>query len=257
MMIAQYSLSALLLLATVIDAINTSHSETMSPHGQVQAAVLADGDTHVSLMRKENTSQISEDDTLETAACECTDVDLKGKKWSPGGLKKCVGQCKKVHKTNEPNDCPKDWKIISPQNKEDWKTLIALNVIPEVSKPQLLIDVSQDKNGCGGCTKTAMNSDEPGQSMWKTLDGSDWYIRSAPFYEPNGDYHAHCFLRYWNFENIDDLRVNDHNCAYYSHAYLCQPDIRYTTTTTEAKSEAASQNIAGLLGFAFLALQWI
>jgi len=38
---AQYSLSALLLLATVIDAINTSHSETMSPHGQVQAAVLA------------------------------------------------------------------------------------------------------------------------------------------------------------------------------------------------------------------------
>ena len=25
-----------------------------------------------------------------------------------------------------------------------------------------LIDVSQDKNGCGGCTKKAMNSDEPG-----------------------------------------------------------------------------------------------
>lgn len=44
-------------------------------------------------------------------------MDLGG---TPGlDLRKCVGQCKKVHKTNEPNDCPKDWKIISPQNKDD------------------------------------------------------------------------------------------------------------------------------------------
>eukprot|EP00435_Cladocopium_sp_Y103_P020354 s1661_g4.t6 len=144
----------------------------------MQATVLAEGDTQV-LMRKENVSDI------DTRSCTCTDVDLKGKKWSPGGLKKCVGNCKKVSKSTEVNDCPKDWKIFSPRSKEDWETIISLD---DVLKPHLVVDVTQDKAGCGGCTQKAMNSDEDGQSMWKTLDGSAWWLSASPYLEPNGHF---------------------------------------------------------------------
>ena len=31
-----------------------------------------------------------------------------------------------------------------------------------------------------------MNSEEDGQSMWKTLDGSAWWLRASSYGEPNG-----------------------------------------------------------------------
>ena len=52
-------------------------------------------------MRKENVSEI------DARSCTCTDVDLKGKKWSPGGLKKCVGNCKKVAVAKQQSLTPK------------------------------------------------------------------------------------------------------------------------------------------------------
>eukprot|EP00435_Cladocopium_sp_Y103_P020343 s1661_g4.t5 len=175
-------------LALLAGAINPSQTENLHVPSQpsqprrhavpMQATVLAEGDTQV-LMRKENVSDI------DTRSCTCTDVDLKGKKWSPGGLKKCVGNCKKVSKSTEVNDCPKDWKIFSPRSKEDWETIISLD---DVLKPHLVVDVTQDKAGCGGCTQKAMNSDEDGQSMWKTLDGSAWWLSASPYLEPNGHF---------------------------------------------------------------------
>eukprot|EP00662_Eupelagonemidae_sp_cell21_P057833 gene57833-biopygen25316 len=39
-----------------------------------------------------------------------------------------------------------------------------------------------------------MNSDEPTQSAWRTTDGNPWWLRSTGFTEPNGNYHANCYL---------------------------------------------------------------
>lgn len=44
------------------------------------------------MMRKENVSE----DERDERSCECTDVDLKGKEYSPGGLKKCAAQLQRV-----------------------------------------------------------------------------------------------------------------------------------------------------------------
>lgn len=224
-------------------AINTSQTEHLHVPSQpsqprrhvvpMQATVLAEGDTQV-LMRKENVSEI------DARSCTCTDVDLKGKKWSPGGLKKCVGNCKKVSKATEVNDCPKDWKIFSPRSKEDWETIISLDVIKDVLKPHLVVDITQDKNGCGGCTAKAMNSDEDGQSMWKTLDSSAWWLRASKYGEPNGDYIANCFLGLNPPTDANAIAFNDWNCGYHTHSYLCQPDDRYTTTTTKAEKSMAT-----------------
>lgn len=130
-------------------------------------------------------------------------------------LRKCLGNCKDVKKADQPNDCPKDWKIISPTSKApllatefwrsckifqlipshvfhsahvaskaDWDTLTELGVFKEVAAPHVilgqdmfrfwklcaawqpnlrLVDVTQAANGCGGCVKKAMNSDEDGR----------------------------------------------------------------------------------------------
>ncbi|CAL1147383.1 unnamed protein product [Cladocopium goreaui] len=199
-------------------AINTSQTEHLHVPSQpsqprrhvvpMQATVLAEGDTQV-LMRKENVSEI------DARSCTCTDVDLKGKKWSPGGLKKCVGNCKKVSKATEVNDCPKDWKIFSPRSKEDWETIISLDVIKDVLKPHLVVDITQDKNGCGGCTAKAMNSDEDGQSMWKTLDSSAWWLRASKYGEPNGDYIANCFLGLNPPTDANAIAFNESFCLVY------------------------------------------
>eukprot|EP00438_Fugacium_kawagutii_P020824 Skav200761 [mRNA] locus=scaffold2001:137548:141489:- [translate_table: standard] len=116
----------------LVAAINTSqeHIHRGNPHsnGNVQATVLADGDVTQVMMRRENGTErevVSERDDLRRS-CECTDVDLGGKEYSPGGLKKCVGNCKKVYKATAPNDCPKNWKIFSPRNKKDWKTVLSV-----------------------------------------------------------------------------------------------------------------------------------
>ncbi|CAE7299237.1 ligA [Symbiodinium natans] len=256
-----------------VEAINTSQPD--HSHGHMEATILADarldwqwragsegdsrrtwfarlkamsiaqlqeGEAHVrSMVRKENVS--TEYDTLEDEAkgCTCTEVDLKGKKWSPGGLQKCVGSCADVRKSDSKNDCPKDWKIISPRSKEDWQTLIDLKVLDEVRAPHLIVDVTQPKNGCGGCTNHPMNSESKGQSMWVTIDGSEWWLKGVKFGEPNGDYHANCFLGIGApITNPDAIHFNDLNCAYHSKKYLCQPDIRYTTTTTTTKPEEKS-----------------
>eukprot|EP00913_Durusdinium_trenchii_P012748 g11970.t1 len=129
--------------------------------------------------------------------------------------------------------------------QEDWQTIVALGVLGEVAAPHVIFDVTQKSNGCGGCTQKAMNSEEAGQSMWKTIDGSDWWLRDTPFGEPNGDYHANCFLGLWlPPQGNGEMKFNDYNCQYHSTKYLCQPDIRYTTTTTEEPEKSLADSFA-------------
>jgi hypothetical protein len=54
--------------------------------------------------------------------------------------------------------------------------------------PHWVIDVTRPQNGCGGCTRHAMNSGVAAQKTWQTSDKSAWWLRNSRYNEPNGDY---------------------------------------------------------------------
>ena len=35
---------------------------------------------------------------------------------------------------------------------------------------------------------------------WRVADGGDWWLRDSPFGEPNGDYHANCWLQQYTWK---------------------------------------------------------
>ena len=157
--------------------------------------------------------------------CKITTYNVKG--YSPGGLAK-VHNGRRVRRSTETDSCPNGWKVWSPRNKNDW-TLVynsfkkSINNYPK--KPHFIIDVTRPANGCGGCTKYAMKSSTSQQGSWKTTDGSDWWLRDAKYNEPNGDYHANCYLHVYDV-NPNNVRFNDGSCGYYSTEYLCQPALK-------------------------------
>ena len=155
------------------------------------------------------------------SSCKVTNVPVSG--YSAGDLIR-VSNGLKVSKSTEKNSCPSEWKIWSPRNKNDW-TLVYNALGKKTSnypaKPHLIVDVTRSANGCGGCKEYAMKSTVSQQSSWKTSDGSAWWLRDTKYSEPNGDYHANCFL--W-ITKVDpnDVQFNDGNCGYSSTDYLCQ-----------------------------------
>merc|ERR1712100_313482 len=97
-----------------------------------------------------------------------------------------------------------------------------------------IIDVTRAANKCGGCTKYAMKSTTAQQGSWKTTDGSAWWLRDAKYNEPNGDYHANCYLHVYQV-TPNDVRFNDGNCNYKSSAYSCQPAAKKKPTKKPTK----------------------
>merc|ERR1719401_2114033 len=68
-----------------------------------------------------------------------------------------------------------------------------------------------------------MNPAVSQQKTWTTKDGSPWWLRSTTYNEPNGDYHANCYLDLWhNPKNADSVTWNDGGCSYRSKSYYCQ-----------------------------------
>merc|ERR1712003_54352 len=57
--------------------------------------------------------------------------------------------------------------------------------------------------------------------MWRTSDGTKWWLRDTKYNEPNGDYQANCYLHVSQV-TPNDVRFNDQNCNIASSAYLCQ-----------------------------------
>ena len=53
-----------------------------------------------------------------------------------------------------------------------------------------------------------------------------------------GDYFADCYLSLIHTTTAANMLFNDANCLLHSTSYLCQPDERYTTTTTKAEEKA-------------------
>jgi len=158
------------------------------------------------------------------AGCQCELVELQGD-YSAGHIVRC-DNCLDVHRSTEQNSCPSGWKIFSPRDKEDYDTIRASVDMSRHSgtlhQPNLIVDVTRSENGCGGCTGAAMNSNVEAQSSWRTSDGSPWWLRDEAFGEPNGDYHANCYL--WLIEDrAGSPHFNDANCNYHSSSYLCQP----------------------------------
>merc|ERR1719271_881759 len=158
------------------------------------------------------------------SASSCKVTTIKTPKYSAGNTILKVTGGRRVKKSTDKNSCPTGYKIWSPRNKNDWTIVYnamkkSYNNYPR--KPHLIIDVTRAANKCGGCNKYAMKSGVSQQAAWKTSDGSKWWLRDARYNEPNGDYHANCYLHVSNV-NPNDVRFNDHNCNIASTDYLCQ-----------------------------------
>ena len=134
------------------------------------------------------------------------------RKYSPGLLIKCKG-CLDVYKSTQKNSCPMGTKIFAPRTRGDWKTFI--DSATPLRSPHWIIDVTRPANGCGGCTRNAMNSANLAQKTWRTADGTPWWLRSTTYNEPNGDYNANCYLDLWhNPQNENSVTWNDGRCIF-------------------------------------------
>jgi len=151
--------------------------------------------------------------------CVCKNIALNGI-YSAGALLRCDG-CLRVSRSLQRNSCPVGTKIFSPASRADWTTF--LHSATPLRSPHWIIDVTQPQNGCGGCTKNAMSVRNPAQATWRTSDGSKWWLRSTRYSEPNGDYHANCYLNLGSMANENSVTFNDKDCKYNSNSYYCQP----------------------------------
>ena len=68
-----------------------------------------------------------------------------------------------------------------------------------------------------------MNSKNRHQKTWRTSDGSPWWLRSKRYSEPNGDYHANCYLHVGSAAKENSITFDDHSCNWHSKSYYCQP----------------------------------
>jgi hypothetical protein len=151
--------------------------------------------------------------------CKCKRVTLNGP-YAAGPMVKC-SNCRDVRRSYDKNSCPIGTKIFSPSSRADWQTFF--NSAGPLYAPHWIVDVTRPQNGCGGCTSNPMNSGNSRQKTWRTSDGSPWWLRSTRYSEPNGDYHANCFLNLWHSpRRAGAVTFNDGNCNYHSKSYYCQ-----------------------------------
>merc|ERR1712037_360944 len=179
------------------------------------------------------------------SASSCKVTKINTPKYSAGNYILKVTGGKKVKKSTEKNSCPTGYKIWSPRNKNDWTIVYnamkkSYNNYPR--KPHLIIDVTRAANSCSGCNKYAMKSGVSQQATWKTSDGSKWWLRDSKYNEPNGDYHANCYLHVSNV-NPNDVRFNDHNCNIASSDYLCQKAQKKKPTKKPTKPAGKGKKV--------------
>jgi len=143
-------------------------------------------------------------------SCKCERVTLNGP-YSAGPIVRCTN-CLDARRTADKNSCPENTKLFSPRSREDWKTII--NSVKPLRAPHWIIDVTRPQNGCGGCTGSSMNSGNKNQKTWRTNDGTPWWLRSTKYSEPNGDYHANCYLDLWRTPKSENsITWNDGSAA--------------------------------------------
>merc|ERR1711937_585079 len=164
------------------------------------------------------------------SSCKLSVVLGKNKGYSAGAVVR-VDNGRSVRRSKDTHSCPSGYKIWSPRNKNDWIVVynaLGKNINKYPRKPHLIVDVTRPANGCGGCTRYAMKSGVAQQGSWRTTDGSAWWLRDGRYNEPNGDYHANCYLHIYDV-NPNNVRFNDGSCAYSSTEYLCQRELAAPT----------------------------
>jgi hypothetical protein len=183
------------------------------------------------------------------SGCVCKKIEIvTGRTFSPGLLLKCTN-CLTVYKSTQKNSCPSGTKLFAPRTREDWKAFIGSAT--SLRAPHWIVDVTRPQNGCGGCTRSAMNSGVTSQATWRTADGAAWWLRSSRYNEPNGDYNANCYLDLWhNPVNENSVTFNDGRCNYRSKSYYCQAakgadKPKYTSTQPPWKVQVSTEPKAG------------
>ena len=191
------------------------------------------------------------------SASNCQVSVIKTPGYSTGNIIR-VTNGRRVKKSVEKHSCPKGYKIWSPRNKNDWTIVynaMKKNINNYPKKPHLIVDVTRPANGCGGCTKYAMKSGVGQQGSWRTTDGSAWWLRDAKYNEPNGDYHANCYLHVYDV-NPNNVRFNDGSCAYSTTDYLCQK-AKLPRAYFQAVSLPSRRTVFGLMfGCCLRGLVW-
>lgn len=129
---------------------------------------------------------------------------------------------KNTWRASDSNTC-KDlgMQIFVPRTKEHWKS--AMKYTGGDNGFFYIMGVIRDSNGCGTCTNVAMNSKAMAAAGgdWHAIDNGDFWVRDTKYGEPNGDYHAGCWLGYYGFDLEAGTGYNDGNCGYYTSKYLC------------------------------------
>ena len=107
---------------------------------------------------------------------------------------------KSVRRHDEPDACPPGTALWVPRTKAHLDRVVA-HFGAAAAFPFGIYGV---RDGCGGGTQFAMNSDSAEQAEhWKSVayktgqPNDPWFLRDAPFSEPNGDYTKGCFLGRW------------------------------------------------------------
>jgi len=179
--------------------------------------------------------------TGSPATCKCERVTMNGH-YSAGPMVKCT-KCLDVRRSHEKNSCPDGTKLFSPRSRTDWQTFI--NSAGSLRDPHFIIDVTRPANGCGeGCTSYAMNSGVRQQSTWRTADGSAWWLSNSRYTQPNGDYHANCYMDLWHpLTDANHVTFNDGSCAYHSASYFCQPVVMSMTPKTGSPSSCRCEKV--------------
>jgi hypothetical protein len=132
---------------------------------------------------------------------------------------KCTN-CLDVRRSTQKNSCPVGTKLFAPASRSDWQTFARST--GALKAPHMIIDVTKPRNGCYGCRST-MNSRNRAVRGWGTADGAPWWIRGNGYGEPNGNYHANCYLAVHSYSShANNVRFDDANCGYHSKSYYCQ-----------------------------------
>jgi len=111
--------------------------------------------------------------------------------------------------------------IVYPRSKAHWDVMLKkygssyFATIPGVYKPA----------SGGNYTNYIMRSPEHHNggvplNTWRVPDGGRWWMRDSKYSEPNGDYHANCWLSMYKHVS-SDIRFNDGNCNYTTKKYIC------------------------------------
>ena len=155
--------------------------------------------------------------------CKAEIVPISG--YSAGALIK-ITNGREVRRSTEANSCPPGWKIWSPRTENDWTLVYNGENSGDFSYPEnphLIVDVTRDQDGCGGCGKYAMKSGVLEQSSWRTSDGSAWWLRDTKWDQQKGEnYEANCYIRVANV-NPKAMEFKGRKCKDYVSDYFCQP----------------------------------